>query len=104
MAPERILGDEYGIHSDVWSLGLSLVEMATGGFPYPLNPEAKRETMPPIELLHCIVNEEPPQLSRQQHSELMVDFISKCLKRPPKERLLPDQLVHHHLITTNDTE
>uniref|UniRef100_A0A914C582 mitogen-activated protein kinase kinase n=1 Tax=Acrobeloides nanus TaxID=290746 RepID=A0A914C582_9BILA len=34
MAPERILGSEYKIHSDVWSLGLSLLEMALGRFPF----------------------------------------------------------------------
>jgi len=34
MAPERILGGEYGIHSEIWSLGVSILEMALGRFPY----------------------------------------------------------------------
>lgn len=34
MAPERIGGDVYKIHSDIWSLGVSLVEMALGEFPF----------------------------------------------------------------------
>ncbi|XP_037765934.1 dual specificity mitogen-activated protein kinase kinase 5 isoform X7 [Chelonia mydas] len=35
MAPERISGEQYGIHSDVWSLGISFMELALGRFPYP---------------------------------------------------------------------
>ncbi len=33
MAPERILGGDYRIHSDIWSLGLTIVELAIGRFP-----------------------------------------------------------------------
>ena len=35
MAPERVIGRDYTIYSDVWSFGLSLCELATGQFPYP---------------------------------------------------------------------
>ena len=35
MSPERISGLGYGFDSDVWSLGLSLLECALGRFPYP---------------------------------------------------------------------
>ncbi|KAG6809234.1 hypothetical protein H0H92_001059 [Tricholoma furcatifolium] len=34
MSPERIQGAEYSVKSDVWSLGISLVELATGRFPF----------------------------------------------------------------------
>ena len=36
MSPERISGEAYAFDSDVWSLGLSLLECATGRFPYAL--------------------------------------------------------------------
>jgi len=37
MAPERIEPSQtsYDVTSDVWSLGISLIELATGKFPYP---------------------------------------------------------------------
>ncbi|XP_044022744.1 dual specificity mitogen-activated protein kinase kinase 5 isoform X7 [Siniperca chuatsi] len=35
MAPERISGEQYGIHADVWSVGISFMELALGMFPYP---------------------------------------------------------------------
>jgi serine/threonine protein kinase len=35
MAPERISGTRYSIQSDVWSFGLSLVELSIGRFPIP---------------------------------------------------------------------
>ena len=33
--PERLLGTGYNIRSDIWSLGLSLIEMAIGQYPIP---------------------------------------------------------------------
>ena len=36
--PERLQGSEYTILSDIWSLGISLVEMALGRYPIPQPP------------------------------------------------------------------
>lgn len=38
--PERLQGTHYRVESDIWSLGLSLVEMALGRYPVP-PPDAK---------------------------------------------------------------
>merc|ERR1712048_744356 len=35
MAPERLQGTNYSVRSDIWSLGLSLVELALGRYPIP---------------------------------------------------------------------
>ncbi|KAG5275747.1 hypothetical protein AALO_G00124120 [Alosa alosa] len=40
MSPERLQGTHYSVQSDVWSMGLSLVELAIGRFPIP-PPDAK---------------------------------------------------------------
>lgn len=38
LKPERLQGNHYSIASDIWSLGLSLVEMALGRYPVPPLP------------------------------------------------------------------
>ncbi|XP_069138596.1 dual specificity mitogen-activated protein kinase kinase 1-like isoform X1 [Argopecten irradians] len=35
MSPERLQGTHYSVQSDIWSMGLSLVEMAIGRYPIP---------------------------------------------------------------------
>ena len=35
LQPERLQGTHYSVQSDIWSLGLSLVEMAIGRYPIP---------------------------------------------------------------------
>ena len=48
--PERLQGTVYSILSDIWSLGVSLVEMALGRYPIPQPPQGELEeemTLPP---------------------------------------------------------
>uniref|UniRef100_A0A7N6BLS5 Dual specificity mitogen-activated protein kinase kinase 2 n=1 Tax=Anabas testudineus TaxID=64144 RepID=A0A7N6BLS5_ANATE len=40
MSPERLQGTHYSVQSDVWSMGLSLVELSIGRYPIP-PPDAK---------------------------------------------------------------
>lgn len=40
MQPERLQGTHYSVQSDIWSMGLSLVEMAIGRYPIP-PPDSK---------------------------------------------------------------
>ncbi|XP_072574093.1 dual specificity mitogen-activated protein kinase kinase 5 isoform X2 [Paramormyrops kingsleyae] len=77
MAPERISGEQYGIHSDVWSLGISFMELALGAFPYP---------------------QDPPVLPVGQFSETFVHFITQCMRKQPKERPAPNNLMDHEFI------
>ena len=37
MSPERLENAQYSFPADIWSLGLSLVEAATGKYPYDVN-------------------------------------------------------------------
>ncbi|XP_017460971.1 PREDICTED: dual specificity mitogen-activated protein kinase kinase 7-like, partial [Rhagoletis zephyria] len=91
MAPERIQPPDstgsYDIRSDVWSLGITLVEIATGRFPY-------QDFKSDFELLSKVIQEEPPTLSTAAgFSPDIKNFIDKCLtkdytKRPKYKELM----------------
>uniref|UniRef100_A0A3B3T7J4 mitogen-activated protein kinase kinase n=1 Tax=Paramormyrops kingsleyae TaxID=1676925 RepID=A0A3B3T7J4_9TELE len=94
MAPERISGEQYGIHSDVWSLGISFMEVSSLLIRFPfLSPPFK-----PLQLLQCIVDEDPPVLPVGQFSETFVHFITQCMRKQPKERPAPNNLMDHEFI------
>uniref|UniRef100_A0A674MH88 mitogen-activated protein kinase kinase n=1 Tax=Takifugu rubripes TaxID=31033 RepID=A0A674MH88_TAKRU len=83
MAPERISGEQYGIHADVWSVGISFMEVGCSL---------------PLQLLQCIVDEDPPVLPVSQFSDKFVHFITQCMRRQPKERPAPNNLMDHSFI------
>uniref|UniRef100_A0A8C3CDK3 Dual specificity mitogen-activated protein kinase kinase 5 n=1 Tax=Cairina moschata TaxID=8855 RepID=A0A8C3CDK3_CAIMO len=87
MAPERISGEQYGIHSDVWSLGISFMEI-----------QKNQGSLMPLQLLQCIVDEESPVLPVGEFSEPFVHFITQCMKKQPKERPAPEDLMGHPFI------
>ncbi|KAF7669519.1 hypothetical protein LDENG_00179750 [Lucifuga dentata] len=101
MAPERISGEQYGIHADVWSVGISFMELALGMFPYPQIQKNQGSVMP-LQLLQCIVDEDPPVLPVGQFSEKFVHFITQCMRRQPKERPAPNNLMEHSFIVQYD--
>eukprot|EP00053_Salpingoeca_punica_P006811 m.63635 g.63635 ORF g.63635 m.63635 type:complete len:429 (-) comp13866_c0_seq2:226-1512(-) len=99
MAPERVLGQPYTLKSEVWSLGVSLVEMALGRFPYPSSELSSPEARPllPIELLQCIVSEPPPFLPAGHFSAPLVDFVARCLVKEASQRPIASELLAHPL-------
>jgi mitogen-activated protein kinase kinase len=93
MAPERIsVKDQgtYSVSSDVWSLGLSIVEMALGKYPYP--SQAYDSVFAQLE---AIVYGEPPNLDKDLYSYECRDFVHKCLNKNPAERPNYSVLLQH---------
>ncbi|XVF49868.1 hypothetical protein PTKIN_Ptkin04bG0050500 [Pterospermum kingtungense] len=92
MSPERISGDNYGIECDIWSLGLVLLECATGRFPYsPPEPEEGWTNF--FELMEQIVEQPPPSAPSEQFSPEFCSFISACLQKDPKDRKSANELL-----------
>lgn len=73
--PERITGGAYDYRSDIWSLGLVLLECATGKFPY-MPPEDNEGWVNFFELMAAIVDEPPPCAASDQFSSEFCSFIS----------------------------
>ncbi|XP_038703707.1 mitogen-activated protein kinase kinase kinase 18-like [Tripterygium wilfordii] len=91
MAPEVARGEEQGFPSDIWALGCTIIEMATGGSPWS-NVED------PVSVIYRIgysgeLPEFPCFLSEQAR-----DFLEKCLRRDPKERWTAADLLKHPFI------
>lgn len=98
MAPERIQGAKYSIKSDVWSVGLTLMELAIGRFPFDASDAAAGDRasagpMGILDLLQQIVHEPAPALPQSDAFPPILDqMIQKCLLKVPDERPTPRQL------------
>ncbi|KAI9580195.1 hypothetical protein GQX74_000188 [Glossina fuscipes] len=90
MAPERIDPERakgYDVRSDVWSLGITLMEVATGNFPY-------RKWDSVFEQLCQVVQGDPPRLQQgQEFSTEFVEFVNTCLIKNESERPKYDRLL-----------
>ncbi|KAJ3015904.1 MAP kinase kinase (MEK) [Thoreauomyces humboldtii] len=91
MSPERIQGGKYSVQSDVWSLGITLMELALGKFPF----QSEGEPLTVFELLEYIVNEPVPALPEGQYSAELEAFVARCLIKDPKERPTPSDLLNN---------
>ncbi|KAJ1955534.1 Protein kinase C signaling pathway involved MAPKK protein [Dipsacomyces acuminosporus] len=95
MAPERIQGDRYAVQSDIWSLGLTLIELSQNQFPFP--PPGHRQ-LSVIELLEYIIHMPVPEMDCSRFSQECCDFVKVCLIKDPKQRPTPTQLLEHPFI------
>ncbi|KAK5070563.1 MAP kinase kinase (MEK) [Lithohypha guttulata] len=101
MAPERIQGGAYTVRSDVWSVGLTVMELAIGRFPFDATDSAAGDRassgpMGILDLLQQIVHEPAPKLPKSEAFPAILDeFVAKCLLKNPDERPSPRQLYDH---------
>ncbi|OAA61840.1 map kinase kinase ste7 [Niveomyces insectorum RCEF 264] len=96
MAPERIQGERYTVKSDVWSFGLSIMELAIGKFPFAASEQLSDAESAPagiLDLLQQIVHEPAPRLPKSDaFPSILEDMIQKCLFKNPDERPTPQEL------------
>ncbi|KAK2949502.1 putative serine/threonine protein kinase [Blattamonas nauphoetae] len=95
MAPEVIDQNHgYDYKADIWSLGITAIELASGSAPY--------STFPPVKVLMMILHNPPPKLEDPQHgpsfSHHFHEFVDACLQRDPVKRPTALQLSKHQFI------
>ncbi|GCC24102.1 dual specificity mitogen-activated protein kinase kinase 6 isoform X2 [Chiloscyllium punctatum] len=101
MAPERINPEVnqkgYSVKSDIWSLGITMIEMAILRFPYD-------SWGTPFQQLKQVVEEPSPQLPTDRFSKEFVDFSAKCLKKNSKDRPTYAELMQHPFFTLHESK
>ena len=110
MAPERIKGESqnnlvtYTVSSDVWSLGLSMIEIGMGKYPYPpetysnvfaqltaiVHGDSPELPGQPDPLLEEVTGEgeagEKKKATRNVYSDTARDWVARCLAKEPERR------------------
>ncbi|TPX33360.1 hypothetical protein SmJEL517_g03723 [Synchytrium microbalum] len=89
MAPEVIVRSAYNEKADVWSLGITAIELAKG-----LPPNSH---LPPMKVLFIIANQDPPMLKGGFSPEFR-DFVAKCLAKRASQRPDASSLLTHPFI------
>lgn len=91
MAPEVIEEIGYDCVADIWSLGITALEMAEGKPPYG--------DIHPMRAIFMIPQKPPPSFREPDRwSTEFIDFVSLCLVKNPEERATASDLLEHEFI------
>ncbi|KAA6400314.1 MAG: putative Serine/threonine-protein kinase [Streblomastix strix] len=90
-APEMVVEETYDSKIDIWSLGITTIEMLDGEPPH--------SDTEPEKVSDLIKDNPPPKPEKpEKWSQELLDFIGKCLIKDPKKRSSAKDLIDHPFI------
>ena len=91
LAPEAVWGEEYDFRADIWSLGVTLLEMAEGSPPY--------FNLPSPRALFEIRKRVMPYLYKSRHWSISFrSLLRSCLQPKPRDRATAETLLQHSFL------
>eukprot|EP01125_Pyxidicula_operculata_P021808 TRINITY_DN865_c1_g2_i4.p1 TRINITY_DN865_c1_g2~~TRINITY_DN865_c1_g2_i4.p1 ORF type:complete len:486 (-),score=142.07 TRINITY_DN865_c1_g2_i4:147-1604(-) len=94
MAPE-VIEEDYDHKADIWSLGITAIEMAEGHPPH--------YNIHPMRAIFMIPTRPPPKLSNPENwSKEFIDFVAQCLVKKAKDRPASGKMLEHPFLKKVD--
>jgi len=89
MAPEVLeQSGGYDYKADIWSFGITAIELAYGEAPY--------QRLHPLKVMKIIIDKDPPRIDRRKWGSDFVNLIESCLQKEPKKRPTMQDIFEKH--------
>ncbi|KAH7656635.1 Mitogen-activated protein kinase kinase protein [Dioscorea alata] len=105
MSPERFQPAAHGYDGfagDVWSLGLTVLELRLGRFP--LLGEGERADWAALVCAICLGDVTPAEMDGYDASEELKSFVGRCLERDAAKRWTVTELLSHPFVARSDSD